>query len=894
MHRPSTKTINATFVALLFSAVSCAASFALPMTAAAQVPACSIAGNVRARTSGLPIAGATVILTARDGATVARTASDRTGAFVVPAPRPGSYRLSVSVGGYRAATVAVTLATLASRRVDVSLSAATGIDEIGRIVARSSDTAEALPEQRIAAASAASEGALRLSDALGKVAGVDVPGDGLAPGGDAYVSLRGLRPGESRTLLDGHPIGPLGVVPGSPDVDGAPLGFDYQDAPYFALSAVDVSFGTSPSAIFGGDALAGTVDLRTVEPTARNEVSLEQGFGNEGRALTSLRASGTSGKFGYALVHGVVGTYGLFSGEPVAQTGMRGTDFTSATLAALTYRVSGDYVLRNELAKVVYAPGPGTRIELTSYDATSWADKTGEGDDDFNPYGYVLASAPIGASAACPHGVLVSTDSGRACLSPQAYAAAASGPAGGGPGAWQALRNQDDDLRVTAGNGSGAYTLDAFVDRYAFLYHRDASLVNGPLDAFLDDWSTQGARLADRLGGAKNALDVGFSWLRQTLAGNGTATGGSALVTYAPVVRVDRGAFVRDTFAPSGRLSLVLDAPLTKSTLDPQARFDPRFTAVYRPAPRDAIRLGAGRASEEPSLESARVNLVPAGALNPDCGAIAQATAATPADVNVGSGPAANLAAETASDLEFGYDHRFGNDSTFGLTAYDTNVRNRIVTGNFVAGTQLAAAARAPLLARIGEFCGRTPDPATIAFTLSRAFNVATARVRGVELAGRVRFAPHVAVDYGVDVQAIALDDLPASALQTDATLVNGAQAFGVPLHKANLAIDATMRGGLECRLEGHAVGPNNPQQLPGYAYADASLTQAVSKHASVLLAVSNVFGSHVQTYGLVGAGLPYATNAYYAALAAPDVQPFNERYGLPPASVTLTATLHL
>jgi outer membrane receptor protein involved in Fe transport len=221
-------------------------------------------------------------------------------------------------------------------------------------------------------------------------------------------------------------------------------------------------------------------------------------------------------------------------------------------------------------------------------------------------------------------------------------------------------------------------------------------------------------------------------------------------------------------------------------------------------------------------------------------------------------------------------------------------VRNRIVTGEFAAGAQLGPSAFAPLLARIGEFCGRSVNPSDVTFTLSRAFNVATARVRGVELSGRVRVSPHVAVDYGVDVQSVVLDDLPASALRTDPTLVNGLQVFGVPLHKTTVGIDATTRGGLEARLDGHAVGANNPQQLPGYAYADASLTQALSRHASLLLAISNVFGSHVQQYGLVGSGLPYATNSFNAGLGAPYVQPFNERYGLAPTTITVTATAHL
>jgi hypothetical protein len=76
--------------------------------------------------------------------------------------------------------------------------------------------------------------------------------------------------------------------------------------------------------------------------------------------------------------------------------------------------------------------------------------------------------------------------------------------------------------------------------------------------------------------------------------------------------------------------------------------------------------------------------------------------------------------------------------------------------------------------------------------------------------------------------------------------------------------------------------------------YADASATHAFTPRASLAFTVSNVFDSHAQTYGLVGYGVPYATNAYNASLSTPFLQPFNERYGLAPRSVGLSATLHV
>jgi len=849
-------------------------------------------GEVRDEASGKPVPGALLDLDLPSGKLLISTRSDAEGSFGFTAPA-GRYRLAVSANGYLEASLDVTAAPAQQTGVRIDLTRNGALREIGHLTARASSSVTAESGQTLPAANLAAQGAVRVADALKSLPGVVVSGDALSPGGDAYVSLRGLRPAESDVLLDGHPVGPIGVLPGKPDADGTIQGFNFQDAPLFAVREVNVAFGTASSASAGSDAVGGSVDLRTIEPTAGSQFAVEQSLGSQGRSSTALRATGTDARLSYALVSGVQGTYGEFPGGLVAQTGLRGTDFTSSTLRQLTYHVSGDYVLRNQFAKVAYVASPVTKLTLSAYDATSWADKTGEGDNDFNPYAYVLANAPVGNSAACPHGVLVTENAGPACLSPSAYAAAASGPAGGGPGAWQALRNQDYDGRITSVAGRGALTLDVFADEYAEVYHRDASLVNGPLDDFLEQWSTQGFRATDFIGSANNTLGFGLTWLHQALTGNGTVTGSGAFAGNTPAGRIDRSVFVRDGLAVSPTFTLVGEAWLRNSSIDPVTHVDPQASLLYRPGPSDAFRLSAGATSDEPSLQNDRVNLLPIGALNPNCGALANATPANPEPVSVGAGPSNSaLAAETGSDLEFGYEHRFDAMDAVNLTLYDANIANRITTGQFAAGTDLPASTVPALLTRIKDFCGLSPAPGAVTFTLARSFNAASARLRGIELTGRTRATAHLAVHYAYDVQSIVLDGLPVNALRTDPTLVNGVQAFEVPLQKATLGIEFSTPAGLLLRLDGHAVGPNNPQQLPGYAYADASLEQRVSRHLVLALDGANIFNSHAQSYGLVGYGLPYATNAYNGQNASPFLQTFNERYGLLPASLTLSAKL--
>jgi outer membrane receptor protein involved in Fe transport len=735
------------------------------------------------------------------------------------------------------------------------------------------------------------ENALRASDALKTLPGVNSTGVTSAVGDDSYIDIRGLKPSESQVLLDGHPIGPIGVSASSPDADGLVEGFNFQDSPAFALSGIDVTFGAGATGLYGGNTVGGTIDMRTLSPTARNEFTLDEGIGDEGRMLTALKATGTRGRLGYVLVDGAEGTYGAFPGSDVAQTGLRGTDFTSTTLQQLTYPVSGDYLLRNALGKVTYKFSPATNAWFTAYDATSWSDKTGNGDNDFNSPSYMLSNAPIGNNPSCPNGVWVQTNAGRQCISASQYAQDASGPAGGGPGAWQAFRSQDYHARLTTAAGNNSLMFDAFTDNYAFTYNRDASYIEGPTDAFLNRWATQGFLMSDDIATVRNQFGFGYYLQRQTLTGDQTVSDGSGLANESPASRMDNEYFVRDTFMPIEHLSLVLNAWEDKASIDPQAHLNPRLSLIYKPSPSDVLRVTSGRSVSEPSLQLGQVTLTPVGALNPDCGAVKNGTPSDPADVNVGSGPGSNLRPEKATDIEVSYGHRFTGDTAVGVSAYAMNMIDRIVTVSLPTGS-LSESEMSSVLNRIETFCAETPT--ALQYTLSQAFNAATAQARGIEISGRVRADKHLYFDYSYDIQSLIVNDLPSTVLADDPTLVNGIQAFQVPLHKANLGIDFSTRSGFEGRLDGHFVGINNPQQLPGYAYADASLTQRVSKRLTLNLGISNVFNSHSNIYNMLGLGVPYPVNSENANLSEPFVQPFNTLYGLAPTSVMFNAELKL
>jgi len=747
--------------------------------------------------------------------------------------------------------------------------------------------------------------ALRVGDALTNLAGVDRGSDSNSAGDDEYLDIRGLEPSESQVLLDGHPIGPIGISASGPDADGVIEGFNFQDSPNLSLDGVDVTFGAGASGLYGGNTVGGTIDLHTLNPSYERQFTLDEGMGNEGRTLTSLKASGTSGRLGYALVDGVEGTYGTFPGGDITQTGLRGTDFTSSTLAQLTYPVSGDYLLRNALGKLTYRLSPATNASFTAYDATSWSDKTGNGDNDYNSPSYMLANAPVGQNPNCPSNLVgVQTDSGLQCILAAQYAQGASGPAGGGPDAWQAFRNQDYHVRLASSSGDNSLLFDAFTDNYAFTYHRSAWSINGPigvddpLDVFFDRWSTQGLLTSDDIATARNDFGFGYYLQRQVLSGNQTTPDGSAFQNDAPASRIDNAFFIRDTYTANERLSFVLNAWYNRASVDPQAHLNPRLSAIYKASSSDVLRLTSGRSVSEPGLELNQVTLTPLGALNPDCGAIeeAQSPARAPAQVNVGSGPASNVSPEKATDIELSYGHRFTGDSAFDVTLYDTNLIDRIVSANLPAGNLISTSAMDGVYSRIQQFCGLSPSPTSLQYTLSLPFNAATAQAHGVEFSGRARATQHLYFDYSYDIQSLVINGVPNAVLTTDPTLVNGIQAFQVPLHKASLGIDVSTASGFEGRLDGHFVSVNNPQQLPGYAYADASLTQHVSRRLTLDVGISNVFDSHANVYNDIGFGVPYSVSPANAALGlgSPFSQPFNTLYGLPPPSVMFNAELRV
>lgn len=861
------------------------------MADASGAPTVVISGSVVDQRNSLPIAGAVLALQ-RAETTIANTTSDRDGKFAF-APEPfGVYTIVIRATGYAGvrsddivAYGSVTNVLLTLRRAENSVD----VHELGHVTATGRaaglQTTTTI-QQQVDPTIMLRTNQIRVAETLGKLPGVNFTGQDSAVGDDIGIDIRGLKPSETQVLLDGHPIGPLGVYPGS--IGGGSGAYDFQDSPLFAVSNTVITYGSGATGLYGVDAVGGAVDLQTVNPTVQPQSIIKIGVGGQGKQLFAAQTSGTENKLGYVMLHGVSGTYGDFPPQIVAQTGARGNDFTSATLAADTYLVTANYLLRNDLVKLRWAFTPKTSLTLTGYSATSWDDKSGNGDNDFITYQYALHQALNNSncsSPTVPAGVTVITDAGSVCDTPQQYAAGASGPAGGGQNPFQALRSQDYHLRYLASVGHNQFVIDTFTDNYGQTRQRPPSNINGPnVNALNNVYRSFGTLLSDDIALGNNDLGFGLYTQRQYFTGN-TLTGAGNVPNASLFSKVD-SFFVRDAYAPTDKVSYFLNAWVKHSLIGGNS-VDPRLSVVFQPDPTNVIRLTGGGSSADPAPIA--VTLTGSGGINPgNCKTF-----------GIGTVPTAGELPEKATDLELALAHRFFSDTTSQLTFYDTNEINTIFEGSAPAAGYLniintfGPGYLPGVYSRIESICPNfappNPPPTIADLTVSTNLNLAKSRARGIEFGQRLRVSDHLFFDGYYDTQSTTIFDAPVFLLQDNPTLIPGSQIPDIPLHKWGLNGDFSTPHGMDIYMDFTHYDGNNGLHRPAYGIADFSLTQDLKNGTSVNVGISNLFNQYVDTYGRIGYGVFIPENQF-----GTDTNGLNqgtERFGLSPAALSVTLT---
>lgn len=880
-----------------------------------------ISGRVLSTSNGLPIAGAGVELR-QGGTTIGQTTTAADGSFAFSGVGPGTYSVLVQANGFQTSLIhgLAVAPGQATVEMQAALSPNQGAYKTIAVTAASSHAAldtSATLNSTLSPAVLQDQNYMRAGDALANLPWVTMS-TSSALGDDQSISLRGFDPTESATMLDGHPIGPIGAQGGN--------NYDYQLGQFWGFSNINVIYGSGATGLYGYPTLAGAINFETINPTPQMHATLEQGYGDNGHSLTGLQLTGTSGKFGYALAYGVEGTEGELVGDipqvgdlagfegrcpndPTANS-YRQTGYNSGNpppsilpqdLAACTYAVDGNYLMRNAVGKITYQLDSKTEIRATVYNASMYADSPGNGDTDYETYEDQLYTGqglegqqiqlPNGAMTTCSSttiAVLSQAKGGYSCLTAQQFASDLYGPQGGGLYREHYGLDQDYDARITHDFGAGGVlTLDGFIDNYDFINTK------GPLalgdNQYQDTFFTHGGVIQDEFTGKNNDFAAGVDFLHQLHEANDYES-----LSFGPP---DLGFFLtttsyylHDTYNASKQFSIFADIDLDRSFNTSTTNFDPRLSLVFRPDSADVIRLTGGRATSEPdpTLYYGGFQFGPTPVDDPSF----NPQSACQGLIVIGSGNTPDIQPESATDVEFAAAHRFQNNATLEVDGYDTQEANPIIGA--IAPLSVVPLADQPSAAYLNSFnaaCGRPAGDT--AFGVGTTINAAHATYRGLNLQGKLPLNRQFTVEAGWVVQSAYYTGLTYETMANDSNLLNNTQFNGIPLQTASFGVGYNnRRGQFGVNLDGWWTATNNGYDRPAYWYANANIYKTVGP-ITFNIGINNVFNTDAGLYGLIGFGVPSPQN--FAGVGnTTALEQGAEEFALPPRQIWLTTTFHI
>ncbi|HTJ25961.1 MAG TPA: TonB-dependent receptor, partial [Candidatus Limnocylindria bacterium] len=879
--------------------------------AATAPPSAEIDGTVVDAGTGLPIAGASIAVADHDEYAHA----DRSGAFRLSDLPPGVYRLDVSLPGYQPAE-SNDLALVGGERTSVTLSLVRSAAEHPLAVIGATATSAASSLQRsstistsLSADALSESGVTRAGDALRELPGIDnsITGDTASLGDDIPLQLRGLGALESTTALDGHPI-----------ALGFPGGYNFQLSPIAALSDIVVTYG-SGSNLLGTSAIGGVINMETLNPTAQQHVTVDQGWGTFDKTMTTLQATGTSGRIGYAFAYGAAGLDGPIKHTSIYQPGAafdQSAPVGSPVYDLGTYDDDASTDSHSGLLKLRYETDPGSSLTFTSMLSSYYENKTANGDGDYLAYGpafekgeQLLANykPPANATAmnpACPSGTFLGTnangqpngfgpdgqpDGGISCQTPQQYAAFNTGYQGAGP-AWQTFDFSDQHLAYERTRANGTFRADVFTDRYDDIASRQDALpfLTAPGDspqATLKDQleNEAGASVSYDLAGRANAVGLGVSYLNLAYDLQ-TSTPGNAPAGGAPIVH-QTDVMLRDVYhAPGSPLTVYANAVLDHATATNTTSLDPRASVVYNVSRRDVVRVSAGATTTQPSGNMLGQSFV-AKPLGGAGGGAAIACGAGAINA-IGSAPSSVLHPERGVDQEVAYGHSFGGDSQLQVDAYSINIYDKLystVVPLSTTGTSFIDPTFLTQEINAGATCGGAQ------LGLTGTFNVGALRGRGVTVSGRQRIDRRTFVDYDWVTDSTVITSAPVNLLQANLTLVPGAQLPHLPLHTLDTSVDRLLGRAIDLRYTFHWVSSNNTKGLPAYSYSALRLSSPL-KNGTLSIGVDNLFNQNAFVEGYLYEGVPLALNQYAPASAyGPLGAAATEQFGLPSRRVFMS-----
>jgi outer membrane receptor protein involved in Fe transport len=354
----------------------------------------SVTGSVKDG-SGHAVAAASVVLT---GPKTYTATTDASGGFAVPSVVPGTYSLRVSKGGFQTASQSgIVIAAGGPTTVTFTLLAAT-LQTIANV--KSSGAGPHFNNTPAAVSIVTSQqftnqAQTQVTQVLNQVPGVQIslPGgssNGAAPGSVTVPTIRGAASYETATLIDGHPL----AVASYGDYITSYLSS-------FMFGSVEVVKGPGADAIQVNNAINGTINFRTKDPTADPVPDYQLGFTTNGGTYANigLTNSALDGRLGYVFDVSVIDDPSSLNGKQVlidpsngyfggpAGKQLSGTATysnvgttqsniqTGYSLLACCYTLYGDYNNVSELLKLRYRISPSIVATVSYLDGQTFTDQ---------------------------------------------------------------------------------------------------------------------------------------------------------------------------------------------------------------------------------------------------------------------------------------------------------------------------------------------------------------------------------------------------------------------------------------------------------------------------------------------------------------------------------------
>jgi outer membrane cobalamin receptor len=786
-----------------------------PAAVAAQTTTVDVTGTVVAD-DGTPIAGASVTLSTTGQSNTAR--SDARGRFSISGVPQGIYALHAAAPGYAVLSQQTVTIGTANSTLALTLSRATtnSLTVIGHVRATTGETVSTSsgPSVLLNAQTSAAGGVTAVSSMVWNQLAT-TPVLPLGGGSNATVSfaLRGPDPTETLVEIDGHQAN-----------NGNTGDFDLSLLDPAALQDVQLVYGISPSSLLGPNTIGGAVNVLTLQPTVTPHALLRIFGGSYGSFGETAQATGSDGRFGYALsLHGAtslgsVNQAIVAPAPPVAppaphefEQSVGSNSFGNSLLTKLRYQLGGDqgygYVQLSFRDQAVVKDDSAL---LTTFTPPGF---TGGGGGDAIPNGLKpLDVGPVGG---------YQSFAGTTLSAHQAnYGFDAQLPLGGekidGAPSTMLLLSHMTTLDSQSVDGPGAQS-------QPYLYNQR--------DLLGDDWLEVDHRFRNGLLSFKYDLgteQLDTNYVQGQVQADVVSAGTQVIDQSVPASMLElsqtqRSAVLRYDGDPSSQFHFSLATYFSNFSIFGTS-FDPRAGLVWTPTGTTAVRASIGTTFQIPKLTEL-VTLPPADQV-PVGGIIFTGNP--------------SLQPDHATEYDLGIEQivgRAGHQFHLSADTYQSNLRAPAVQLNVnpIPNCQTK----------------RNPTPCPVSYPV----NAGNGIYRGIDIRGEQQLGPTFRLQAGWSVASAYLTKI-APNIQ-DGTFVVGQQALGEPLHKAYFGLEREVPTGFVYGATLNYEGAYNELNLMPYATLDAHVAYRYNGYEFGIYG-TNLTNVYADPFTVVGGGILY------------------------------------